>query len=165
MDKSKAIFLVGNYGVGKSTIIKEPVLKSDGMFLMIRDNLYVLGTSISGADSLSNHNKAEVIKEVIKNKTKNIIITGNYYCQIKDIKELSVHFNVILVYLKTSFENNVKRILKRGKLINIDTYNSKLKGHISLINNTKGYRKLYIIDNNRDIESVKNEFYKIIEEI
>jgi shikimate kinase len=165
MDKSKAIFLVGNYGVGKSTIIKEPVLKNDGIFLMIRDNLYVLGTNIRGADSLYSHNKAKVIEEVIQNKTKNIIITGNYYCQIKDIKELSVHFNVILVYLKTSFENNEKRILKRGKLINIDTYNSKLKGHISLINNTKGYRKLYIVDNNRDIESVKNEFYKIIKEI
>jgi dephospho-CoA kinase len=165
MDKNKAIFLVGNYGVGKSTIINEPILKSEGIFLMIKDNLYVLGSSISGADSLSNWSKEKVFEEIIKNKTKNIIITGNYYCQIKDIKLLSSHFNVVLIYLKTSFENNVKRILKRGKLININTYNAKLKSHISMINNTKGYRKLFVIDNNQDIDIVKKEFYKIIEGI
>jgi hypothetical protein len=129
---------------------------------MIRNNFYVVGASIAGADSLSNYKKSEVIKEIVKNKSKNIILVGNYYCQIKDIKELSLHFDVVLIYLKTSFENNQKRILKRGKLINIDTYNSKLKSHISLINSTKGYRKLFIIDNNSDIKTVKNEFYKII---
>lgn len=164
MAKCKAIFLVGNYGVGKSSIINETVISRDGLFLKIRENTYVLGKTIVGADSLSSHKKSSVMSEVIRNKTKNIIIAGNYYCQISDIKMLSIHFDVVLIYLKTSFENNMKRILERGKLINIDTYNAKLKQHASLIKNTKGYRKLHIIDNDKSIECVKKEFFRLIEE-
>jgi len=161
---NNVIFLVGNYGVGKSTIINEPILKKEGILLMIRPNLYVLGNSISGADSLSSMLKSNVINIIKSSTDKNIIIAGNYYCQIKDVKELSKYFKVSIVYLETTFENNAKRIAMRGKLINIETYNSKLKSHISLIKNTKGFAKVYIIDNNGPIENVKKEFYKIAED-
>lgn len=157
-------FLVGNYGVGKSSIIKEPIISKRKNLLEIRKNLFVLGEDISGADSLSSQPKEKVIRGLLSNTDKNIIIAGIYYTTIKDIKLLSKYFNITLIYLETSFIENAKRIAQRGKVINIDTYNSKVKSHISLIKNTKGMRKIFIIDNNRPLEEVKNEVYKIIED-
>lgn len=156
-------FLVGNYGVGKSSIIKEPIISKKKNLLEIRKNLFVLGEDISGADSLSSQPKDKVIRGLLSNTDKNIIIAGIYYTTIKDIKLLSKYFNITLIYLETSFIENAKRIAQRGKVINIDTYNSKVKSHISLIKNTKGMRKIFIIDNNRPLDEVKEEVYKIIE--
>ena len=156
-------FLVGNYGVGKSSIIKEPIISKRKNLLEIRKNLFVLGEDISGADSLSSQPKDKVIRGLLSNTDKNIIIAGIYYTTIKDIKLLSKYFNITLIYLETSFIENAKRIAQRGKVINIDTYNSKVKSHISLIKNTKGMRKIFIIDNNRPLDEVKEEVYKIIE--
>lgn len=161
--KNKAFFLVGNYGCGKSSIIKETVTRQESIFLEIRPNLWVVGTQINGADSLSQFAKENVLKTIIENKDKNVIIAGNYYCQIKDIEILSKHFSVVLVYLKTTFENNAKRIAERGKLINVDTFNNKLKNHISMISKTNGLRKLYIIDNNQELKQTKQEFFNITE--
>jgi len=157
-------FLVGNYGVGKSSIIKEPILSQQEFLIEIKPNLYVLGDTIVGADSLSPHPKNKVVKTLLKHRDKNIIIAGIYYTTIKDILFLKKYFNITLIYLKTSFEENAKRIALRGKQINIDTYNSKIKSHLSLIKNTKGLRKLFIIDNDRTLTEVKEEVYKIIED-
>ena len=161
--KNKIFFLVGNYGVGKSTIIEEKVIAQTNMLLQIRKNIFVLGNKINGADSLSSYKKEDVINEVKKNTDKNIVIAGNYYCQYVDFVELLPYFNLVLCYLKTNFENNQKRISKRGKTINVATYNNKLKNHISLIKKTNGMRKLYIIDNNKSVQEVKKEFYNIID--
>jgi|694.fasta_scaffold108421_3 dephospho-CoA kinase len=161
--KKKIFFIVGNYGVGKSTLIDQPILSQTKMFLEIRNNVYVLGNKIIGADSLSAFKKEYVLKEIKRNTDKNILIAGNYYCQIKDFEELRSYFDLVLCYLKTDFENNLKRISQRGKTINVATYNNKLKNHISLIKKTNGIRKLYIIDNNRTIQEVKDEFYKILD--
>jgi dephospho-CoA kinase len=160
---NKIIFLVGNYGVGKSSIIKEPILSQNKNLIQIKQNLYVLGRDICGADSLSSEKKSSVLREIITNRDKNIIIAGIYYTTIKDIKFLSQYFDIVLLYLNTSFEENAKRIALRGKQINIDTYNAKLTSQLSLIKNTKGYRKLFIIDNNKPLDIVKDEVYKIIE--
>jgi dephospho-CoA kinase len=160
---NKIIFLVGNYGVGKSSIIKEPIISQNKNLIQIRPNLYVLGRDICGADSLSSEKKSSVLREIITNRDKNIIIAGIYYTTIKDIKFLSQYFDIVLLYLNTSFEENAKRIALRGKQINIDTYNAKLTSQLSLIKNTKGYRKLFIIDNNKPLDLVKDEVYKIIE--
>ena len=160
---NKIIFLVGNYGVGKSSIIKEPIISQNKNLIQIKQNLYVLGRDICGADSLSSEKKSSVLREIITNKDKNIIIAGIYYTTIKDIKFLSQYFDIVLLYLNTSFEENAKRIALRGKQINIDTYNAKLTSQLSLIKNTKGYRKLFIIDNNKPLDIVKDEVYKIIE--
>lgn len=157
-------YLVGNYGVGKSSIIKEPIISRKKNLLEIKENLFVLGEDISGADSLSSQTKEKVIRGLLSNTDKNIIIAGIYYTTIKDIKILSKYFNIVLLYLNTSFVENAKRIAERGKLINIETYNSKIKSHLSLIKNTKGLRKLFIIDNNRPLNEVKEEVYKIIKD-
>ena len=160
----KTIFyIVGNYGVGKSTIIKEPILTKEDLFMEIRENVWVLGKEINGADSLSSLDKESVLMRILDNKEKNIIVAGIYYSTIKDIKFFSKHFKVVIIYLNTSFENNAKRIAERGKHINIDTYNSKLRANKSLITSTKGHRKVYIIDNNKPINEVKEEVYKIID--
>jgi guanylate kinase len=158
------IFLVGNYGVGKSSIIKEPILSQQEFLIEIKPSLYVLGDTIAGADSLSPYPKNKVVKTLLNHRDKNIIIAGIYYTTKKDILFLSKYFNVTLIYLKTSFEENAKRIALRGNQINIDTYNSKLKSHYSLIKGTKGFRKLFIVDNNRSLNEVKEEVYKIIED-
>jgi dephospho-CoA kinase len=162
--KKTIFYLVGNYGVGKSSIIKEPILSKRKNLIEIRNNLFVLGEDINGADSLSSQKKDDVIKQIILNRDKNIIIAGIYYTTIKDIKLLSKYFNIVLFYLKTSFEENAKRIALRGKLINVETYNAKLTSQLSLIKNTKGFRKLFIIENDRPLEEVKAEIYKIIED-
>lgn len=162
--KGTIFFLVGNYGVGKSSIIKEPVISKTKNLLEIKKNLFVLGEDIIGADSLSNQKKENVLRGLLSHTDKNIIITGIYYSQIRDIKILSQFFNVVLLYLNTSFIENAKRIAQRGKIINIETYNKKVNYHLSLIKNTKGLRKLFIIDNNRPLIEVKNEVYKIIED-
>lgn len=161
-NKKKIFFIVGNYGVGKSTLIKEPIISKQSMFIEIRPNVFVLGNELHGADSLSSIKKELVLAEVKKNTDKNILIAGNYYCQIKDFEELNPYFDLVLCYLKTDFENNMKRIGERGKTINVATFNQKLKNHISLIKKTNGLRKLYIIDNNRTIEEVKHEFFQIL---
>jgi len=161
-NKKKIFFIVGNYGVGKSTLIKEPIISKQSIFIEIRPNVFVLGNEWYGADSLSETKKELVIDEVKKNTDKNILIAGNYYSQIKDFQELKPYFDLVLCYLKTNFENNMKRIGERGKSINVATFNQKLKIHVSLIKKTNGLRKLYIIDNNRSIEEVKQEFYQIL---
>lgn len=158
------IFLVGNYGVGKSSIIKEPIISQQEFLLQIRPNLFVLGDNISGADSLSPYPKNKVLKTILNHRDKNIIIAGIYYTTKKDIIFLSKYFNITLIYLKTSFEENARRIALRGKIINIDTYNSKLQSHYSLIQGTKGHRKLFIIDNDKPLHKVKEEVYQIIED-
>lgn len=162
--KKKVIFVVGNYGVGKSALIFSNVLSSSGLLLQVGDNLFVLGKKIYGADSLSGVRKEDVLREVAANKDKNIIIAGNYYCQIKDFVELRPHFDLVLCYLKTSLENNARRIAMRGGAINERTYQQKLKNHLSLIKKTDGMRKLYIIDNNRSFDEVKKTFDDIVKQ-
>ena len=155
--------LIGNYGVGKSTIIKEPIIKQENIFIEIRQNIWILGEKISGADSLSKYKKSQVKNIILKNLDKNIIIAGNYYTQQTDVLLYSKYFDVVLIYLKTNFINNSNRIKQRGGIINIDTFKNKLKLHTNLINKTKGFRKFYEIDNNKSIAEVKQEFYKIID--
>lgn len=161
---NNAFFIVGNFGVGKSTSIEYPVIETDDIFLKINENLFVVGIHIRGADSLCIYKKEDVMKKILQNKDKNLIIVGNYYCQIKDFLLLKNHFNLHLIYLNTTFEKNAHRIAKRGKEININTFNEKLKRHISLIRNVKNIAKIHIIDNNRSIEEVKPEILKILKD-
>lgn len=155
-------FIVGNYGVGKSTIINYPIIKKEDIFLEIQNNIYVLGEKIDGADSLSKYKKSDILNKIKLNSTKHIIITGNYYCQYKDFIELVKYFKLHLIYLKTSFENNLKRIQNRDSVINVGTFNAKLKNHISLIKKVQKISKIHLIDNNRDIKTVKEEVLNII---
>ena len=76
--KNKAFFLVGNYGCGKSSIIKETVTRQESIFLEIRPNVWVVGTQINGADSLSQFAKENVLKTIIENKDKNVIIAVHF---------------------------------------------------------------------------------------
>jgi len=162
--KKTAFMLVGNYGVGKSTLIKEPVLDRDGILLKTDDNLWVLGKTIIGADSLSSLSKKDVMEEVVRHTDKNIIITGNYYCQQTDVIKLSESFNVVIIYLKTSFVENVRRIAKRGKTINVSTYNSKLKLHYNMMKKTKHLAKVHVIDNDREFFEVKLDITEILQD-
>lgn len=157
-----AIFIVGNYGVGKSSLINKEPLEVDDIFIKTGNNIWVLGTNICGADSLSKYKKIDVRKKVLNNKEKNLLITGNYYCQIVDFKAFKGHFNLVLIYLNTSFENNEERIKKRGRQININTYKTKLKSHKSLMENVRNIAKIYILDNNQSQDEVQKEFNKIV---
>jgi len=156
--------LVGNYGVGKSTLIKEPVLERQTILLKTHENIWVLGKTIIGADSLSKMKKEQVIIEVAKHTDKNIIIAGNYYCQQTDVIKLSEIFNVVIIYLKTCFEENVKRIAMRGKTINVTTYNKKLKLHYNMMVKTKHLAKVHVIDNDRSFTEVKKDITKILQD-
>jgi shikimate kinase len=160
--KKTAFFLVGNYGVGKSTLIYDEVISQAGIFIETMKNVYVIGKSIIGADSLSSLSKDDVMRDLINNKDKNIVIAGNYYAATKDVKILFPHFKCVIIYLKTPFKDNAKRIKMRGNTINIETYNQKLKGHFSLMKNCKSLAKIYIVDNSRSKQQVKSEYLKII---
>lgn len=159
---NKAFFVVGNFGVGKSTIISDEIISKQDIFLKVGNNTWVVGNNINGMDSLVETKKELVIQKIIKNNDKNLIICGIYYSQLKDIDRLKPYFDIVIIYLKTSFENNVDRILKRGKNINVKTYNEKLKSHLSLLKYARGKAKIYIIDNNREQSETKKDYQKIV---
>lgn len=161
---NKIFFIIGNYGVGKSTCINYPIIKKENIFINIFNNVWILGENICGADSLSNYKKENIFNIILNNKDKNIIITGNYYCQYIDYIKLKNHFKIITIYLNTNYKNNALRIAKRNKNINVNTYNSKLKFHLNLLKKIKNISKIHIIDNNKDIETVKNEIKIILYE-
>lgn len=166
MGKNKAIFLVGNFGVGKSTLLDREVLSSTGIYQEIAPNLYVLGTSTIGADSLSSMKKQDVIQDVIANRDKNIILCGIYYQQLVDVQRLKNFFEIVIVYLNTNYENNKKRIEMRGKTINKNTFVSKNKHIHSFIKQSQSdCSYVFVIDNNQPKEFVKNEFDKIINKV
>ena len=164
--RKKILMLVGNFGVGKSTLINNKILdRVDDIFLQISKRWWVLGANIGGADSLSKFNKSEVIKKIEKARLEGIIITGNYYCSNKDVDILRRNNDVSIVYLNTSFENNAKRIGQRGGIINPNTYNAKLKLHANLMRNNKHKVKIKILDNNRGAIAVKKDFEKILNDL
>ena len=115
---NKIFFIIGNYGVGKSTCINYPIIKKENIFINIFNNVWILGENICGADSLSNYKKENIFNIILNNKDKNIIITGNYYCQYVDYIKLKNHFKIITIYLNTNYKNNALRIAKRNKNIN-----------------------------------------------
>jgi guanylate kinase len=165
MKRGTMFFLVGNFGVGKSSIVKNEVISEvDEILLKIKNNLYVAGKKIIGADSLSGYTGGkDGVREVLnRHPDKNIILTGVYYCQLVDLKAFSKNFNIVVIYLKTSFEENSIRVAKRGRVINIDTYNAKLKSHQSFLKSSMKYGKVIFLDNNRPLEDVRNDFYNII---
>lgn len=164
--KKKILMLVGNYGVGKSTLIKNKILaKYNDIFLQISKRWWVLGTNICGADSVSNFNKDDVMKKIEKARLKGIIITGNYYCTNSDVERLRKNNDVSIVYLHTNFNNNAKRIAQRGGIINPTTYNQKLTSHLNLLKNQKDFVKIRILDNNRGPELVRKDFEKLLNEL
>jgi guanylate kinase len=164
MKRGTMFFLVGNFGVGKSSIVKNEVIAEvDEILLKIKNNLYVAGKKIIGADSLSSVGGKAVVREVLnRHPDKNIILTGVYYYQLVDLKAFYKNFNIVVIYLKTSFEQNNIRVAKRGRVINIDTYNAKLKSHQSFLKSSAKYGKVIFLDNNRPLEEVRNDFYNII---
>lgn len=161
----KVVFLVGNFGVGKSTLISNKVLEVDDLFLRISEGWWVLGTDICGADSVSKFKKSEVMKKVEAARHKGIIIAGNYYCSHVDVRALAKNNAVHIVYLRTSFENNAKRIAQRGGLINPTTYNQKLKAHTNLMRNNQDVAHIHILDNNKGAKSTRSSFEKILNKI
>lgn len=160
---SLAVFLVGNFGVGKSSIINLPVLEKKNILLHVGKNNWVLGKTIIGADSIAKYEKSKVFDFINANSDKNIIIAGIYYSQYNDFIRAKQSHTPVAVYLKTSFENNAKRIAKRGNIINPNTYTAKLKDHASLMKRLKGIAHRYVLDNNRELEQVKSEFWQLVE--
>jgi gluconate kinase len=162
----KILMLVGNYGVGKSSLINNKILDTkDELLLQISKRWWVLGTKINGADSVSSFNKQEVMRRIEKARVEGIIIAGNYYCSQTDVKRLARNNEVSIVYLHTNFENNAKRIAQRGGIINPTTYNQKLNAHVNLMKNSKSIAKIKILDNNRGLEQVKKDFNQILNQI
>mgnify|MGYP003131932493 CR=1 FL=1 len=162
----KILMLVGNYGVGKSSLINNKILDvKDELLLQISKRWWVLGTKINGADSVSKFDKKEVMRRIEKARVEGIIIAGNYYCSQSDVKRLSKNNEVSIVYLHTNFVNNAQRIAQRGGNINPTTYNQKLNAHISLMKNCKTMAKIKILDNNRGLKEVKKDFDQILKQI
>ncbi len=153
---------MGNYGVGKSTLIFDEILSQEKFILNCKNGWSIVGNTVDGADSLSSFSKTEIFDTITKYQ-KNLIITGNYYCQIKDIERMVKTHKVAVVYLKTSFENNAFRIAKRGRAINVKTYNSKLTAAISALQKIKKIATVNIIDNNREKRVIKDEFFNYIQ--
>jgi gluconate kinase len=159
----KILMLVGNFGVGKSSLINNKILDiKDEVLLQISKRWWVLGTTINGADSVSKFNKQDMMKKIEDARVEGIIIAGNYYCSLRDVKRLSKNNDVSIVYLNTTFTNNAKRIALRGGIINPTTYNQKLKAHISLMRNSKHIANIKILDNNRGLKAVKKDFDTIL---
>lgn len=158
-----AFIILGNFGVGKSAVIKYPILETESIFLRIFDNTWVVGKTIHGADSLSKMTKQEVFKIIKQNPHKNLILAGVYYSSIIDVHRLKQTHNVTIIYLDTTYENNAKRIRQRGKSINVKTHITQTSTQISMMKQVKHLARIHIVDNNKTILEVKPLVRKIIQ--
>lgn len=158
-----AFILLGNFGVGKSTLIDYPIIETEDIFLRVFDNVWIVGLTSSGADSLSAMRKTDIFDTIKRHPEKHLILAGVYYSQQVDVYRLARTHRPVIIYLDTTYKNNALRIAARGKKINPKTHMQKIGLHINLMRKLKHVARIHIIDNNRPLDLVKIEVREIIE--
>lgn len=182
MKSYKVIVLLGNFGVGKSTILKklhdENGLK-EPFFCAIKEsitsggintqlpNCYILGSNPIGADSISNEKK-EVARLKVADRNGNVFIAGVYYTSEVDF-EYYIRCGLIpvFVHLKNSKRENIARMKKRGGArFNEATWASNENKFVKLREyaDKRGLR-FYTIDNDQQEQTVFEEFLEVMNQI
>lgn len=160
-----AVFLIGNFGIGKSTLIEPWFGTVPGSTIYTSLSEYegfeILGTSI-GADGLSKYKKADVFSGVLSAGL-NLIIAGVYYQQKIDIDRLKATHIVHCIYLNTSKEENMRRVAGRNGKWNEQTYLNKVGAvRVFMEKCLEEGHTVHEIDNDQLPSQTKQEFNDIM---
>jgi len=159
-------FVIGNFGVGKSTLIEPWFGTVEGSTeytcLSEYEGIEILGDRV-GADSLSKYKKADVLAEVIPAGI-DLVIAGIYYQKLIDIDRFEKTHKVVCIHLDCPEEVNRERVAQRGGKWNQTTYEGNLHG----INRFKDicidrFYDTYMIPAILSPEEVKARFEEILE--
>lgn|SRR3990167_8873955 len=164
----KNIFLIlGNFGVGKTAVCKycpheettEPIWTECNGILMLGGKL--------GADSINGKGfKKEFIinKAIPEKKNRNIIIHSVFYSSNVDIDRYRKTHNLTVIYLKTSYEENFKRMFQRkGKELPLDDFEKFEQGVEKFLFLCKQVGvECKIVDNDRALDEVATEVWSFI---
>lgn len=178
MKNYKVIIILGNFGVGKSTLL-EKIYDEDGLkesfFCGVKQqvqqtmlqNSVILGNNKKGADSLATEKK-NVVRRQIVNANKNVFVAGLFY-----IADVDFDFYIknglipIFIKLKTSKHVNRQRMKERS--------GAKLKEATWAVNENRFCRieryaekkglSFEEIDNDQTAEEVFKDFLLILQTI
>ncbi len=91
------------------------------------------------------------------------IIHSVFYQSHVDVARYSKAHKLTVIFLETSFENNKAYIAKRGKDINLETYEAKVKGIMGLKRECSRLNiDYYEVNNNRPLPEVAEQVWEII---
>ncbi len=162
----KVIFLLGTFGAGKSSILRQAKVKSfDGYISYCHYGIDILG-DISGADYLSRYKKQDVLRHISNNyKGKKLVIAGIYFSKLVDIKRMQdMNFTVYSVLLVVNRSVIYERVIQRSGSCNWNelSYTNCITGCISFFKKTirtnkcilKNEKKSDLLSNYKKILSI-----------
>lgn len=156
-NKPPLIWLMGSFGVGKSSIIEQPGEQVSPMFWKTDAGYTVFGDR-AGADALSRFTKNEAHAELNRH-TVPMIVTGVFYSSVVDLAVLQRSHDVHALFLKTSKANNRKRIQIRGGKFNEQTWASNNTKFNNLFTVFQPLIPCIIIDNDQPLVVTRNLFW------
>lgn len=166
--KGTIYLLMGNFGVGKSSIVNfYQHKKMEGTpFTEVAGFLSLGGER--GADELikkgirKNHVYGEILPMV---SSRDVLIHSVLYQNIQDIERYSRTHNVVVIYLDTPYLVNAERIARRNpkKKIGMPVY-AQLFRYAEKVRQFCIFKKIpfYRIDNARPFEIVSKEVWAIL---
>ena len=164
------IFLIiGNFGVGKTAVCKfYPHEKTTEPIWTECEGMLMLGGKL-GADSISGMDfKKEFIitKAIPDKKDRDIVIHSVFYSSDIDILRYKKTHNLFVIYLKTSYEENYKRMFSRkGKHLSLDDFERFERGAEKFLFLCKQADvPCKVVDNDRSPEEVSNEVWLYIKD-
>lgn len=164
---NNVFFIIGNFGVGKSTLIEPWFGTVPGSTpytcLSEYEGVEILGDRV-GADSLSKYKKADVLASVIPAEI-DLIIAGIYYQKLIDIDRFEATHNIHCIHLDVSEEVNRARVAGRGGKWNQTTYEGNIHGikRFMDICDERDY-PVYNLDGNCHPTVLRADFKHIVEE-
>ncbi len=160
--KNRLYVLVGNFGVGKTSIVNYyPHSFFNEFFTQVNGLLSVGGKN--GCDALSAHSKEEVFNMIKEAKEHRLLVHGIYYMGKIDLLRYRKTHNPLVIFLRTDKETNGLRIIERGKRINEDTWYQKEIGNKNLLQFCVDEKiNFRVVDNNKPLEEVAKQVWGII---
>lgn len=163
MPNSTVFVLLGNFGVGKTSICNKEMVefsKIEWAYLGYK-NLYNLG-GFAGYDALSKYRLEHVVRAM--DIGKNYLVHGVYFSSGANMQRLlDKGFKVHVIVLNTSRQANMDRIASRGGKWVESTYESYKKRQDKIVAGKLGQNiKVTIIDNDRWLDDVKKDVWEII---
>lgn len=144
----KAIFIIGTFASGKSTLIEPLALgaTASGPFMLdCGRGVFILGSKI-GADSLSGHPKPVVWENANRALqqlgARFLVIAGCYYSRLTEIDLLVARgISIEVIWLRPPWPEIRERVFKRtgGRAANFETYKREMLNCQSFCNRATRY--------------------------
>ncbi len=164
---SKIFAVIGNFGVGKTSVLSYyNHKKTDEPYFTDCEGFLMLGGK-HGADSMGKYYPKNYTLDVIlpAKKDRSIVIHSMFYNGVKDLIAYKKTHEPHLIYLKTSFETNVRRMHGRSKNVpDAQDYNAFERSTEKLIFACKNLLDIPVVtvDNNRELSVVAQEVWDYI---